>query len=497
MRRPLIHSVLLLLFFLTLRLMDVLSFPGFIDEHEHIRWAREVYETRFFAGASSGRLFGLWWMSVFGLQQDNALWLARASTALFNLVGAAVLFDLGRRLANLWTGSLIVLLASISPYTFFYERMGLTDSYVTVWALLAAWFALRTVRRSSVVDAAACGIATTAAFSAKATGITVAAIPGLILLLLAPRQPWRQRVRGIIISYGTFAAGFATFFGFLWWRGYRYLGAATTIVGTKDTTNALDRLHNGLTAIWKLDVDYLSLPFMVVAVFLAVYLLIRRRALGLVLLGSVLIPLGGILLFAVKYSARYFHFHVPFVLLLVALGLGQLAGDLYRRSRIAGFALWTLPLLLWGGLFALPFQRAYFDDPASLDLPDLDRLEYITSDASGFTLPEIADYLQTQAHGRPIVVVGLLANCGTLDYYLPNSAPIRLICPVLKWDGTHQPEVIALVNHMATEPQPLWIVFEESVYVTLHGINLPLTLETTFQRPDRLTLIEVFSVAGS
>jgi hypothetical protein len=497
MSRRLVYSVLLLLLFLLLRLTNVLSFPSFIDEHEHIQWARDVYDSHPFTGANTGRLFGLWWMSLFGLQQDSALILARVSTALFNLITAAVLFDLGRRLVDIRTGGLAVLLYAISPYAFFYERMGLTDTYVTVWALLATWFAFRYSRRLGTPDAMCCGIALVVALIAKATGVTIAAIPLLIMLLVTPHLSWKQRFRGLLISYGTLAAGAVAVFGFLWWRGYHYLSAGTTLVGTKDTNNLFDRLHSGLEAVWKLDIDYFSLPFLVLAGLSVVYLFIRRRGIALFLLGASLIPLAGLLLFALKYSARYFHFHVPFVLLLVAVGLGQLACDLNRRSRSASLAVLIVPLLLWSFLFVLPFQRTYFDDPASLDLPQLDRMEYITSDASGFALPEVAHYLQAQAEEQPIVVVGLIANCGVLDYYLPDSQPVRLICPLLKWDGSHQPEVVALVNRLAAEKDPLWIVFEGSAYVDLEGITLPLDLQTTFQRPEKQALIEVLRVTGS
>jgi hypothetical protein len=436
-------------------------------------------------------------MSLFGLQQDSALFLARVSTALFNLITAAVLFDLSRRLIDTRTGGLAVLLYAISPYAFFYERMGLTDTYVTVWAVMAAWFAFRYTRRRSTLDALCCGIALTAAFIAKATGITLAVIPALIVLLVAPRLSWKQRLRGLLISYGAFAISAAGTYGFLWWRGYHYFSAATTLVGTKEANNLFDRLRNGLEAVWKLDVRYFSLPFLVLAGLLAVYLLFRRRGMALFLIGAILIPLAGLLAFALKYSARYFHFHMPFVLLLVALGLGQLAHDLNRRSRTASLAVLIVPPLLWGFLFALPFQITYFGSPAALDLPQLDREEYITSDSSGFALPEVANYLRTQAEDQPIVVVGLIANCGVLDYYLPDSQPIQLICPLLKWDGSHQPEVIALLNRLAAEKKPLWIVFERSTYVTLEGITLPLDLQATFQRPEKLALIEVLRATGS
>lgn len=495
MPRRLAYLVPLLLLFAFVRLYDVLSFPVFIDEHEHIRWAREAYDWHFFAGANSGRLFGLWWMSLFGLQDDSALFLARVSTGLFNLIGAAVLFDLGRRLVDVRTGALAVVLYAAAPYAVFHERLALTDSYVTVWGLLAAWFALRYARRVSLVDAALWGGALVLAFAAKATGLTLAAIPLLVVVLMTPRVSWRQHIRGLAVGYGLFAAGAVALMVFLRWRGYQYLNAATDLVGTKDTGNIFKRLTDGAEAVWEMDRLYLALPLLLVAGLSALYLLRARHRAALMLMGMALIPLAGVLAFALKYSARYFHFHMPFILLIVAVGLGQLARDIAPRSRAASLAVLVIPVLLWGVLFALPFQRTYFDDPAALALTDLDRLEYVTSDAAGFALPEVAAYLKTQASDQPIRVVGLLANCGGLGYALPDAGPVRLVCPTLRWDGTHQPEVIALIDRLVAESDaPLWIVLERSVYIDLEGVTVPVERQHAFQRPDNLTLIEVLRV---
>jgi hypothetical protein len=149
---PMALLVPLLLLFLFLA-RPMCWFP-FIDEHEHIS-GPEMYGPSVCKRNTVGCL-GCGGC-LFGLQQDSALFLARVSTALFNLITAAVLFDLGWRLIDIRTGGLAVLLYAISPYAFFYERMGLTDTYVTVWALLAVWFAFRYTRRLSALDAICCG----------------------------------------------------------------------------------------------------------------------------------------------------------------------------------------------------------------------------------------------------------------------------------------------------------------------------------------------------
>ncbi len=492
-------AALLLLFFAVLRLRNLLSFPAFLDEIVHIDWANDLYDLKPFTGASNGKLFGLWWMALFGLHGNGAFFLVRAATVLFNLLGAAALYSLARHLATAAAGVLVLVLYALSPYSFFYSRMALVDSYVTTWAVLVAWFSVRYVRQGRTSDAILCGLALVATILAKATGIVWVIIPALAYLLLVRDHHRDWRLRGFLLSYSTFAVVWTGCYIGLRWRGYNYFGTATSVVGTTESGNIISRTFHNIKGIWAIDVHYLSLPFMLIVIVLAIYLLLRRRREALFLLGATLIPLVGLLLFASKLSARYFQFHEPFLLLLTAVALVFLGLDLNRRSPVAARVVVVGVIVLWGGLFAYPFQAQYMRDPASLDLPALDRLEYITSDAAGFAVPEIADYLvqQAQAENEQSVVVGLFANCGALKYYVYDTR-LQVECPPLKLDGAHQPRVIALLNELVTTGSPVWIVFEKSPYISLDGITLDLEETAVFTRPDKLTRLQVFRViAGS
>src|SRR4051794_13741174 len=81
------------------RLQNLLAFPPFIDEFLHIDWAQDVYKGHFLTGAENGRLLALWWISLFYLSGSSALWIARAVTILFSLIGLATVYSLGRRFA--------------------------------------------------------------------------------------------------------------------------------------------------------------------------------------------------------------------------------------------------------------------------------------------------------------------------------------------------------------------------------------------------------------
>src|SRR5262249_22593186 len=137
---------------------------------------------------------------------------------------------------------------------------------------------------------------------------------------------------------------------------------------------------------------------------LAIYLIVRRPRVGLLLAACTLIPLAGILAFGTKLSGRYMLIHVPPLILLTTVGLDVLAVDI--RQRLSGTLPTVLPVIggigivTWAIVFALPFLMQAWADPSKLMLPAQDRLEYIESDSSGYTLKESVDYLNNQAAQR-------------------------------------------------------------------------------------------------
>jgi hypothetical protein len=194
-------------------------------------------------------------------------------------------------------------------------------------------------------------------------------------------------------------------------------------------------------------------------------------------------------------------FHIPALIVSLAVGLAVLTADLRRRR-----GLWrtiALPLavsvpLVWGILFALPFQAQMRSDPASVALPGSDRFEYVFADSSGFALDKAADYLLKLApqNELPLHVVGLLANCGGLALYIPSRSPVTIECPYITYDGSQQRALADLVNRRATEATDfdLWIASENSPYISLDGITVPYEKVVTFDRPGDFVHVSLYHV---
>src|SRR5258708_31044503 len=92
--------ILLALLFLLSRFQNLLAFPPFIDEYLHIAWAQDVYSGHFLTGAANGRLLALWWMSLFYLSGNSALWIWREVPRLFNPLRLASGYSLCRKFSS-------------------------------------------------------------------------------------------------------------------------------------------------------------------------------------------------------------------------------------------------------------------------------------------------------------------------------------------------------------------------------------------------------------
>lgn len=489
-RTPYLPLLVIFLIFMAIRLHQLMSFPPFLDEIDHIAWSRDVYTFHPFTGAINGKLFGLWWLAPFGLYGDGVLWLARAVTLLFGLIGVAALYRLGRDLVSVEAGLWAALLYVISPFMFFYERLALMDSYTMTWGILLAWASVKWAKAPRARYAILCGIILIMPLLAKATGLMLVVVPILALLFLPPRIT-KAHLKTAAIVYGIFAGFWGPFYLFLRWRGYSYFGTATNVVGTSETGNLVSRLLSNIGETIQIDVIYFTVPVVIGGIALALFLLIRHTRIAAFILSLTLIPLGGLLLFATKMSARYIMLHVPFLILWLAVGLTLLARMVKQK--------WLVPVIVgaWTLLFVIPFLSQYWRDPAQLVLTPLERLEYITSDASGYGLEDAAQVLKTQSSipGQSVLVYGLLPTCGGLDYFLPNS-DFTLICPPLSSDPTRQALTAADIDRHALT-QPVWIVFEEVPFVSLTALTTPLEQIQTLSRPDDRTQIIVYRVSAS
>ena len=495
---PIWGATLLLGLYAALRLHALLRFPPFIDELEYLELGRQIRQGHVLVGAANGKLFGLWWIAPSTFGQNGQLFTARALTVLLTLIGAALLYRVTHHFAGIQGSIPALLIASVAPYLLFYDRMIITDLSVSVWGMAALWFAARHAQNKRLADALLCGISLWLALLGKATGIFLVVIPFLAYVLLmytSSRREYRQQLlRSLAATVTLYAVLASVTLGLVRWRGYNYFSTATTVVGSEKVSGPQAYLDHW-RALLEIDRSYFGWPLLALwAAAWLVYLRTQPRK-ALFWAGVTFAPVGGLLLFGEKMSARYFLFHVP---LLIAGGTIALVESVrtFRRHH-AGLtrAVLTGVVALWAAAVAWPFYAQYLRDPANLKLPPLDRLEYISSDAAGFGLAEVSAVLSTQAaeSGRDVLVLGLLPNCDALAHEARLDARVEIVCSLLPMSAEDYAALCTQADAAQAAGRTVWAVYERNTpFFSLEALGGTWQHMEEIARPDNLTALELY-----
>ncbi len=485
-RRNLFGVVILLLVFLAIRLHNLDRLPLFIDESIFIDSAQQTREGHVLGIAvANGRLLHVWYNAFLGPYLPAAGWVARAGMVIASLLGVSAFYALARRMISARAGFLAAIVWTTAPYLLFYERISVADTMLNATGLPMVLLAWHLTRHPSRKAAAALGFALTVVLLAKVTGLVWLPLP-LVAVLLARSIDWRERLRLAAITYGVFGALWGPFLAFLRWKNYDYLGLRSQLVGGVNDS-LWERTWQNIELVWRVDTAYLGLPFVIVAIAGGIvwFRFKPRSALfALLMLGMIG---GGSLMFGTGVNSRRVLGHVPWIILPAVAGFELL---LYRRPR------WTPVIYLGLGLWLLFVFRPFLVDawysPHNLALYRDDRGEYIMYDSAGYGVTEIGHRLRAERPSQP--VIGLVANCLTLRY---AAYPVPVMCPTIRWDGTSQDELMALVEQSAAEGSVL-VVGENLAYINLSELPQPHTELTRVERPGgRLPVMLVLVEQGA
>lgn len=474
--------ILLLLAYMVSRLHRLAALPLFIDESFHIETAQRVRDGQILASATHGRLGRVWLNALLGPDAPAAIWTTRAGTVLVGLVGVAAFYALGRACVSHRAGLIAAMLWITAPYMLFYERMALADPMLGAASAAAVWVAWRLAQSGSRRWAAALGLALVGVLLAKASGVVWLPLPIVAALLLRTPVSWRERAILPALAYAVFGALWVPFTLVLRWKSYDYFGLASVFVEGADDT-LLDRVWRNISDTWQFDMTYLGLPVIVLAVLGGLWWLRERPRSALLALLALGMGAGGAAVFGVNVNSRYALNHVAWVLLPLAAGIGLVIQRWPRWERPIYAA-----LVIWIAIFFAPFQWNAWHDPADLSLAGHDPYEYISGESSGYGVTEIGQWLSTES--EPLPVIGLVANCQTLRL---AAYPRAVECPPIRWEGTNQDELMALVEAQAASG-PVYVAGEELVYLSLSGLPLPYTNITTAQRPDRGVMVGLYRI---
>lgn len=437
-------AVLIAVYVVT-RVAALTVLPVFVDEAIHISWLEPLSVERvaqlslaghsLFAVTAGELSVGKWLpvqiMRLFAFLPASSLVSARLASVSMGLATLIACVIIDSELFGAAAALLAGVLYAVLPFTLLYDRLALVDIYVTAFAAWAVVCAVRMTRRERAVDGVGLVLSTAAMILAKPTGAVFVPIPLLAAVLLVERGSRRTYA---LRTWPAIATGSAIL-PFLLWEGY-----GSTLVAEQSSmqpawssiTDNMALLREWLMALLSPAVVWATLAGILWAAWRAV----RGRRAAAFLVALLILSTAPYLPVARLWFPRYVLSAVVPVCLLVAATLAAFATALARliervapgwRTAAHGVALVGLAIVV--SLDCLRRDVPLALDPAAAELPAVERSQYVTGWASGYGLPELAQYLRQHADTGTINVVRF-AQSGPpregLDVYLRPSPSLHM-----------------------------------------------------------------------
>lgn len=420
---------------LALRLYNLTNLPIFADEAIYVRWAQvmRAEETLRFLPLSDGKqpLF-MWVVIPFLKIFSDPLYAGRLVSVICGMATIIGVFLATRLLFKSEKVGLIAsLIAGISPFVVFFDRMALVDSMLSMFAVWTFYLGVVTAKSLRLDMAMLAGFALGGAFLTKS--------PALFFAILLPStwilSNWPKKIKGtalhliklVFLLFVSLAIGCAMYnilrlgtnFHLLSSRNYDYVYPLSHVL--RSFTNPLfAHLNGSLNYLW-----LLAPGSLVVLAVLGAVLSIRKRYKETILISLwIILPLFAICEYGKVFTARYMVFVLPFFAVLAA------SGFLLKNSLLKKGLLFLLIIFL---LQSLNINRLLLTDPESARLPRSERSGYLEEWTTGTGIKEIAQLVREEYFKEPDkkIVVGTEGYFGTLpdglQIYLNDLPQITVI----------------------------------------------------------------------
>lgn len=441
--RPTAYLLLLVALYLASRLYTLTALPVFIDEAEHIHWAK--FEPM--GAVSQGRFLSVLLTGIFMTLPLNDLLLGRLTSVLVGLFVLGGYVAVGKKLYFWREGIIAAGLYTLLPYNLFYDRLALAHNLMIAlgtWSVVLTLSTLRSSRRSTH---ALLGLGLAGSILAKLSGAVLILIPPLGALTLPSQKDRRRRFRQILPP--VLVAGAMIFVLVLGGYGSIILSRNDPHESTMLST-ARTNLENVADWFWTLLTPPVALLAVVAFASLAWY---DRDAKFLFLAGFFLatsIPY----IAGVKFLfPRYLLFSLLPLSLIIARFL-SIAGTYIITRRKLPLLVLVLPVIVWPTLVDI----SILNDPANAPITETNRKQFISSWPSGYGLPEMAGYLQLQAEEAPegINLLTIYQTYWELQIYLEPSDAIT----GYEINNFTEPGMAAVTSEIIASRRPTFIALE-------------------------------------
>jgi 4-amino-4-deoxy-L-arabinose transferase-like glycosyltransferase len=393
-RRPLAGFALLLVAFLAIRTYRLTSLPIFIDESLHLFWSQRVREEPGFERPlRDGKPLQALVTSLTVPGAADPLWAGRFTSVMVGAAGMWAAWQIGRRLFDERTGWAAAVLYLACPFTLFYDRMALSDVYLSTFAALTLLASIAVARDPRPATGVWLGLALAGCVLSKVPGLMLAPLPLAAAFLLPPRRPGLVRALALAYAIAAVLAAYPA------WYFLAHSGQVWKAAGTEEDVEVAHLLVDNagdavrwLWAYWTWPVTIAGLAGVAVGV-------LRRRGPELLLAAASLAPVAVFVAFSFYWYPRYILFAtVPF-LVLAARALALAAQRAARPARRA--PVWLAGLLAAALVPAVRFDAALLEDPTQAPLPRLERFQYVDGFSSGYGCAEAVAWLRSQLAAHP------------------------------------------------------------------------------------------------
>lgn len=406
---------------LLIRLINLTILPVFADEAIYIRWSQIMINepTLRFLPLSDGKQPLFMWILMFLVNRfSDPLFIGRlvsVASGLWTMIGIFVLSYI------LFKNKVVSLVAtfiySLSPFTFFFDRMALVDSMLTMFGVWTAVFALLTAKTLRLDFAMITGFFLGGALLTKS--------PAIFFLILVPTTFIfaKQKLKLIFLFVATFLIAFLMY-------NIQRLGPNFHLLTARTADYVFPLSHvwenpkdpfifhiKEFFSDWMVKMGTWPLLVALLLGYLATWKKFKKELLFLTAwwLGPTLVQSE----LAKVFTARYQLFTLPFLFITAALVFTLPRRSLWLKAG------WGVLLLF--SIFSLKFNYLLITGPEKANLPASEKSGYLSEWTAGQGIKEIADYLKDKGKA----VVGTEGYFGTLpdglQMYLAGNPEITVI----------------------------------------------------------------------
>lgn len=453
----------LVLVYLATRMYRLLSIPVFVDEAIHIDFARLAAQGDWRSGGGYGK-----WLAIqsYGLvlgTLEDSLFGARLVPVFLGLLTVCLLFFAARSargedgLVPAFVGALTY---TVVPFALFYDRVALTDAFLTVLLGLIFFFSLRCLEQPTRWNRVLLGVLLLLSPMFKFSGLFLAAVPIVIAAIISRRGERFRNLVSLGLSYGV-----AIPIVVLFCLTAAPEGEAGKLIDPQSVKawlgTVLQNLVDGVALFWSMLTPILFLWLVIGCAALIAFT--RRRDSRVRVLAAVavmvLLALPYVVFFGIWYPRYFLPLLVPLCLVAgeVALYLLREVGPRYGSvGKSLSYVMVSLVLVV-----AATQSIRLCVDPQGFPYYRAIRSQFFTGWTSGFGLREAIEEinrLSQQSDGRIRILRSYRSDIPRqgLDVYARELGSQTKRMTTWEWASE---KITPYLSEVLSDPEPTYLLF--------------------------------------